>query len=499
VWGSAQIARAVAWNVVTGVGARVIGLVGTLLLARFIVPDEYGEVSIAAVCVTTVRQFSNLEFGQYLIVKGHDERDAAFHATVYHLGLGFVALAAVYLFRDQLGPWLGAPAMGRFIPGFILATALERVAQTPEKLLARDLRFRVIAVTRGVGEVTYTALALSFAPSIGGMAIVLGNIGRAALAMIVFVAAADREWLRPVRLSWSKSLKMLRYSLPLAFANMTDFASGRWDNLLISRFHGAGVAGTYNLAYNLAQTSTGSLADQILDVLFPSFARVEPRHRGQALVRAISIMALLILPLAFGLAAVAGTLVAAIFPPRWSQLAPMLVVLSVQAAAGPLAWTLQTFYRAHDRTAFVMGTSVFKLVVLLGALAAIGPFGPLWACVAVDVTMLSHLIVLWSGLRRDYPGVGWRAARGSGQALLACVPMVVCVLGVRALERLWGPVSAPWALCFELPAGAAGYFVGAFLFARTTSADVVGLVQRLIRSKGSRDGSHNTPGDMMRP
>jgi PST family polysaccharide transporter len=478
----------VAWNACTGLGARAIGLVGTLVLARFIAPDEYGEVSIAAVCVVTARQLSSLELGQYLIVKGQDEADAAFHATVFHLGLGILALLLVYGLRDQLGPWLGAPAMGRFVPGFVLATLFERIAQTPEKLLARDLRFRVIAVTRGLGEIVYTGLALATAMHLGGMAIVVGNIGRALLAMAVFVVAADREWMRPVRLSWARSSAMFRYSLPLALANMTDFASTRWDNLLISRFHGAGVAGSYNLAYNLAQTSTGSLADQILDVLFPSFAKIEPAQRGTALVRAMACMALLLMPLAFGLAAVAHTLVAAVFPPRWSALAPMLAVLSVQAAAAPLAWTLQTFYRAHSRTSFVMATSVFRLVMLLATLLVIGPLGPLWACAAVDLTIVTHLAVLWFGLRRDYRDIQSDVVRGASQALLACVPMVAVVLGVQAFERETGNMPVYGALCLEVLAGAVAYIIGAILFARPTAVHVMRLAQRLAgRTHGATD------------
>lgn len=480
MWSSAKFARAVAWNVVTGIGARIVGLVGTLVLARFIAPDEYGEVSVAAVCVVTARQFSTLELGQYLIVKGHEERDAAFHATVVHLALGLAALVAVFVTRDLFGPMLGAPAMGRFIPGFVLAAAMERVGEVPETLLSRDLRFRLIAATRGIGEVVYTALALSFAPSIGGMAIVVGNIGRSALTTTVFVAAADREWLHPVRLLWPRSVAMLSFSLPLAAARMTGFAAGRWDNLLISSFHGAGVAGTYNLAYNLAQTSTGSLAEQILDVLFPSFARIPPEQRGQALVRAVSNMALLILPLAFGLAAVAATLVPAFFPARWGGIAPMLVVLSVHAAAAPLAWTFQTFYRAESRTTFVMTTSLVRLAVLLGALFAIGRFGPLWACVAVDITTLTLLILVWYGLRPGHRTYMWPVARGAGQALLACVPMLACVLGVQAIERQLGPIRPLWALCIEIPLGAAGYLVGAFLAARTTTTELVGMFRALV-------------------
>jgi lipopolysaccharide exporter len=483
----ATVARAVVWNAATGVGARLIGLVGTLVLARFISPQEYGEVAAAVICVVTASEFTNLQLGQYLIVNDGRERGVAFHVTCYHIALGLTALLAVFWARDLLGPFVGAPSMGRFVPGFVLASAMDRIAHAPEKLLARDLRFRVIAITRGTGEVLYTALALSFAPTLGGMAIVIGNIGRSSLALAVFATMADRRWLHPQRLSKPTSLAMLRFSVPLALANMADFAASRWDNLIISRLHGAGVMGTYNLAYNLAQTSTGNVADSIADVLFPSFARLDPARRGPALVRAISTMALVTSPLAFGLASVAGTAVSVFFPARWALIAPMLTVLSVQSAALPLGWTFSSYYKAQSRTKFVMAAGIVKLAALLAGLVVIGRFGPLWACFAVDLAFAGYLILLWSGLLAGQRSLMWPSARGVLRAMLACVPMLACVLLAQAMELRVAPVSSLLALCIEVPAGVLGFVIGAALFARETSRDVVGLVIGVLRKTAGPD------------
>jgi PST family polysaccharide transporter len=480
---SARIAHAVAWNVVAGVGARLVGLIGTLILARFITPDDYGQVSVAAICVMTASQFSNLQVGQYLILKGQADRSTAFLVTVVHLGLGLVALSAVFALRDVLGPLMGAPDMGRFVPGFVLAAVFERIGHTPEKLLARDLQFRKIALTRGVGELTYTGLALLWAPHIGGMAIVVGNIGRSLLAMAVFAAAADRQWVEPVRISWHKAVAMLRYSTPLALANLTDFAAGKWDNLLISRFHGPAVAGAYNLSFNLSLTATGTLADQILDVLFPSFTSLPPPQRGAALVRALSSMALLVMPLALGLGSVADTVVAALFPQRWAGIGPMLTVLSVQSALLPLAWTLHAFWRAQSRTGVVMASSGVRLAILLGALLAIGPFGALWACLAVDASAVGCLLTAWWALKAAHRAVMWPAAKSVLQSLLACVPMLACVLAMRVAATQWWALAAPWALALEIAAGAVGYFAGASVFANATFREVMRLATQLVASR----------------
>ncbi len=46
-----QAGRGVAWNMLLGVSARMLQLVGTLILTRFIAPDEYGAVITASIAV----------------------------------------------------------------------------------------------------------------------------------------------------------------------------------------------------------------------------------------------------------------------------------------------------------------------------------------------------------------------------------------------------------------------------------------------------------------
>ena len=476
-----KVAHSVSWNIFTGLGSRAIGLVGTLLLTRFIAPDEYGLVSAALITVMTAAYLTNMQFGQYIIVKGYREQGVAFHAAVTHVSLGWAAIVIAFLGRDILEPWLRAPGMGRFMAGFVLAAAMDSVSAVPEKILARDLRFRVIALTKGLGEVLYTAVSLSLVMMLGGMALVVGSIARSVLILAVFLVKTDRVWLRRVPWSWALIREMLRYSSPLALANMTDFATSRWDNLLIGTLHGPGVMGTYNLAYNLSDTSTLSVAQHIADVLFPSFVRLEPRQRGKALIRAVSAMAFVVFPLGLGLGVVAPKVVAAVFTAKWALIAPMLTVLSVYAAIQPPAWTFRAFYKAQGRTTFVMIAGMVRLALMLAGIATIGRVGPLWACAAVDLAFIGHFLLMWSGLRGSHPEVMWPAARAVLQAFGACVPMIAAVLLVQWTERLFFPLPPVVALGIEIPVGVMGYAAGAALFARSTATDLLGIVAQLMR------------------
>src|SRR5215510_1097605 len=122
---------------------------------------------------------------------------------------------------------------------------------------------------------------------------------------------------------------LFAYGIPLMIAIVTDRAASRWDNLIMSKLFDTGVMGRYNLAYSLAEMPMINVADHIGDVLMPSFSRMDAEQRPRAAVRAAELMGVIVSPFGVGLGAVAPTVVATFFDPRWATMAPMLTILSV--------------------------------------------------------------------------------------------------------------------------------------------------------------------------
>src|SRR5687767_8917900 len=102
--------RGAAWTMALNMAGRGIGLIGTLVITRYLSPETIGEVEVAVVLVTTANYFSLMGLGHYVASKPNEGREAAFHSTVMCLALGAVALGATLLLRDVLAPRFGAPA-----------------------------------------------------------------------------------------------------------------------------------------------------------------------------------------------------------------------------------------------------------------------------------------------------------------------------------------------------------------------------------------------------
>jgi lipopolysaccharide exporter len=463
--------------------ARVLGLVGTLIVTRFVTPADYGEVTVAAVLAMTANQISTAGLGQYLVSRPDAGRPAAFHATTFHGFLGAIALAVLLAAGTHLDLALDVPGMSRFLPGLAISVLLDRVAFVPERVLVRDLRFGVVGAGRTAGELAYSGVCVWLAATGWGAAsIVVGNLARSLVRIVIFVASVDRrDWLEPCRLSIQKTREMLTFGLPIAFGALCAFASRRWDNLLVSRFFGASPAGMYNLAYNLADVPAIYVGEQVGDVLLPSFARMDAERRPAALVRSVALLALVIFPLAIGLGALAPTLVESLFRPSWRPIGPMLVLLSALSVTRPIGWTIASYLQARQLPGVILALEAAKLVVLTLTVGTLGSRSPLWACVAVGISFGAHALAsLWIVRRTD--GVHLRPLFSElGRLLFACVPMVGAVLGVRYFLISMGGVPPVLRLVLETLVGALVYPPTAWLVARSTARDLLVRVLDALR------------------
>jgi lipopolysaccharide exporter len=474
--------RGAAWTLPTSLGSRAIGLVGTLLLARYLAPAEYGEVSAASIVILTASSVTTFGVGIYLVANRDLSRADAFHASCWFFATGIVAIAAALVFSAPLGRWFDAPEIGRFMPIFALTALLERVIFLPERMLVRKLRFGWLSIARALGELTYTGVSVGLAATgAGAMAVAWGNLARSALRFVAIVFIVDRrEWLEPHRLRLATMLKIIGYGVTVSVAAIASFAMRRWDNLLVSRYFGPGVMGAYNYAYNLADTPAVAVGEQMSDVIAASLPHAEKENRARALVRACTMISMIMFPLSFGLGMLAPTVVQTFFDQKWASVGTMLVFLSVLSAPRPIAHILIAYFYSCQRPRVVLWLEWLSLAGIVLGISTIGRLGINWTCGAVGaVFILRSLAAMWAAQKLD----GIRMVSfllPLLRPLLACGVMVAAIALVR--PALAGRPAAI-RLLIELAVGAAVYVAAALVIARSAAREFLGLIRSALSGR----------------
>ncbi|KAB2887395.1 MAG: oligosaccharide flippase family protein, partial [Kofleriaceae bacterium] len=470
-------AHGVAWNMLFGISSRLLTLISTLVLTRFVAPEAYGAVLAASISTVTVAVFTSFAFGQYLIAK-KSTPDVAFQAAVLHTAIGVVAMVVLVVFRGPIGRLLETPEMDDFVLYYAIAHVIDRARYVPERLLMRDLRFRALATINGSGELVYVAVALALAPGFAEDAIVIAVLVRAVFNAGLYFAVVPRaDWLVPSPLRADVVRGLFGYGLPIMIGAVADRAATRWDNFIMSKLFGPAVMGRYNLSYSLAETPVSHVAEHIGEVLMPSFAKMEEAERRRAVVKAAALMALIVSPLGVGLGAVSPTLVDALFDERWSGIAPMLAVLSIMTLFRPMTWSAVAYLQAVQQTRLVMYASFTRALLVLPLVGVFGWLGdPTWACVGAAVGHAVHAIatIVVTGRVTGLPVASYLA--GVLRPLLACVPMFGAVVAIElGLARL--DVHPAVSLVAQIAAGGAVYVAAAFVLVGDGARELVRLAR----------------------
>ena len=474
----------------TGIGVRGTQLVGAMVLTYLLLPEVVGEVGVAVLLAVMVNQLSMLGVPQYIVTRKKLEPTVPWHGLVIVLGVAGALIGLCLVLAEPLGALLreglNAPNIVDYIPGAILSMVLFRVGLIPERLLQRQMKFRAISLIRAVAELSYTAASLTLAAmGLGGMAIVAAHVTRHGLLLVLMSCKAGlRAWLKPRRLEMATFRRILSFGLPFSVAGFLARVGQQGDKPLMSGVFNPAAAGTYQLAYNLADIPAVQVGEQIIDVLTPSLAQSEQEERKRELVRATALSALVVFPLAIGLGAVAHTLVASFLRKEWAEVAPMLTVLSVLAVFRPIGWTIGTYLSATDRPKVQMALSIVAVVVLFSGMVGLGILGgPLWACAAVGIAFAVHALASVGYVSAvDGIPIG-HFARGFFRPLGACLPMVAAVLAVRYGLELAGFWVRGVNLALEVLAGAVAYIGGALVIARPLAQELIALVKEAIRRR----------------
>jgi PST family polysaccharide transporter len=479
-----KAARGAMWTVVSSMGGRAIGVIGTLIITRFLHPQQIGEVAAATVLAMTANWVTIWGFGQYAVVHGRGAKalEVTWHATVFYAALGILSLGAMALFGARLLPYLDAPRAAVYLPGMCLAIFIRRIGAMPERVLTRRMQFRASGMALAFGEITYAIVAVSLAAGgMGGMAIVIGNVVQSCIVVAILIRAAGfREWATPMKLRAARIKHMLAYGVPLGIQGIAGQAARYWDRLAITYYFGPAATGIYNNAYNLADVPAIQVGEQIALVLMPSMAELPPERRPRALERSAALLSLIIFPLAVGLGLVADPLIAILLPANeWQAVAPLLAVLACLSIFRPFTWVISAYLEAESKTNRLMILEVAKLILLIGGIAALHAFGLIVAAGAVGIAFGVTCIAGVVMVARE----GVSSARlfmGFLRPVLACGVMAVVVgLVHRGLDAV-GIAAPAIHLSAMVVTGAFAYVSTALVIARETSRDLLALVKQAL-------------------
>jgi PST family polysaccharide transporter len=429
--------RGVFWAYGSYAGGRLLSLLATAILARLLVPDQFGLVALALVFISLLETVADLGLGQALVVAKDDFEDRAdtvFRFTVL-IGLVLTLLAAGA--SPLAARFFDEPELTKLLPILGLTFMLRSLGSTHYAIAQRDLDFR----TRTGAEVAEVAVrglvgvALAIA-GFGAYSLVFGYLaGTLTLDIVLWALVRWRPRLTRRR---THLREMVRFGGTLSAVNVIAALIANVDDLFVGRVLGTTALGFYTLAFRLPELLILNLSVVASRVLFPAFAAVDRAALGQAFLMSLRYTLMVGLPLALGLAVMAEPVVMAVFGDQWGGSVGPMRVLALYALSLTVGIPGGTAYKATGRADVLLKLAIPRLLALVVALLIFGDDGiaAVAACQAVTALTfdLAGLALASRLLDVGIPAM-WQAVR---PVVLAGAATAVALGGVAlAVEAVW--------------------------------------------------------------
>ena len=365
-------------SVITGISQAVkIGLqfLSVIVLARLLVPEDFGLVAAVGPIVAFVALFQNLGLQQAVVQRPVITEQQLNRMFWVMAGVGLACTLIVLLVSPLVAWFYGDPRMRDITIAAGLPLLLGSMAGLPLSLLNRHLRFGQLAMIDIANAFFgFAAAAVGAYCGLGYWSLLLGSGVSAAVSLVV--AWQLSRW-KPGRPDFRIDRDIMSFGANLTGFNLANFFARTLDNLLIGKYSGAIELGYYDRAYKLLLFPIQNIIAPLSRVIIPLLSRIQddkPRFRDLYL-QTLWVLAFVTVPGVAALICTSEQVVDILFGPKWQAVTPIFVWLGlaglVQSVSNTTGWVF--ICQGKTRTMFRWG--VYSSATTIAAFAVGLPWG----------------------------------------------------------------------------------------------------------------------------
>lgn len=363
-----KVISSLAYKFIERLSVKGLGLVVSIVLARLLVPEAFGQIAIMTVFINLSQVIVEGGFTTALIQRGDvTERD---YSTVFYINF---ALAVVcFLLLQVTAPFISAyyeqditkPLRVYSFTVFFNAFNALQLARMQKNMHFRKTMVCSLIATIISGVVGIAAAYLNW----GLWALIIYYMVHSVIMCIT--AAFAEKWLPKFEFSLSRAKILFDYGWKMFVSAVLCSLYGDIRSLVIGKQFSSDDLAYYNRGQQFPQVISHTMDSAIQSVMFPTMASVQDeKGKLEKLLRsAVTMGAFVIMPTMFGLAAVSEPVVKLLLTDKWLPCVPYMQWLCVANAALPVLSSNLIAIKACGRSDIYMRLEFIRRVVMLAIL-----------------------------------------------------------------------------------------------------------------------------------
>lgn len=381
------------WKFAERFGAQGISFIVSIVLARLLMPEEYGVVAIVTVIISLCDVFVNSGLGTALIQK--KDADELDFSTVFFFSCGMAVFIYIILFlaAPLIGGFYGKEILTPVIRGMAVRIIIASFNTVQHAYVSRNMQFKKFFFSTLGGTIGSAVVGIVMAYlGFGVWALVGQYLFNSTVDTIVLFCTID--WKPKLIYSWKRWKVLFSYSWKLLLSSLIDTFYNNLRNLIIGKKYTSEDLAFYDKGKQFPDLISTNILTSIESVLFPAIAiKQDDKEAVKVMVRRfIKTGSYLMMPMMIGVAMTAKPLVTLLLTDKWVFCVPYVQIYCVVGFLQPIQTANQQAIKALGRSDITLKLEVIKKVFGVILLLSVMKFGVF--AIAVSNIFYSCVVLL---------------------------------------------------------------------------------------------------------
>ena len=465
------------------VGAQGTSFIISLVLARLLLPSEYGVVAMVMVFISICDVFVMSGFGKSLIANKESDNLDFSTCLWFSFAIAAFLFAAVFFSAPYVAVFYHEPMLVPVFRVMALKLPVTALACVQESYTSKHLMFKKFFYATLTGTIASGVISITMAYlGCGVWALVCQNLSRAVInAAVLWCIVGWRPW---ARFSVERLKKIYDFGWKVLFIALLDRVYGELRHLIIGKKYSAADLAFYNRGHLFPSTGMSFIEPTINGVLFPALAKVQDdrEHMKAITRRIIKVSSYVTFPIMVGLAVMAKPLILLILTDKWLESVIYLQIGCLAMMFRPLQFINVSLIMACKEAGLLLKLDLIKKGIGVALLVISMFYGVFWIAMSLAVTnFISVLINI--GANKRLLNYGYRIQFGDTILYL----FMAVVMGAAMYSVFMLHLNNTLTLVLQLVAGVSVYLLLTRLF-RDDSLSYVASTLRTMASHSKSGG-----------
>lgn len=356
--------------------AQAVSFILSVILARLLMPDEYGTITMVLVFINIANVFVTNGFGEALVQR-KNATDEDFTTVFYcSLAVAVFLYSVLYITAPLIATFYDSPELALVLRVLSLKLPIASINSIQRAYVQKNMQFKKFFFSTLGGTILSGVLGIFMAyKGFGVWALVAQYMSNSCVATIVMFFTV--RWKPKLIFCKSSAKELIKYAWKLTAASLINTVYNELRSLIIGKKYSSSDLAYYNKGNHIPSLAITNINSAISTVIFPAMSQCnnDPNRLKAITRRSMKVAAFVIFPVMGGIIGVGESLIRLLLTEKWIPCVPYLYMACMYWACQPVQTANWQVIKAMGRSDLALRLEIYKKVIGFLLVFVSIPFG----------------------------------------------------------------------------------------------------------------------------